>query len=257
MSLLKKFFKWQFDLSMTFDKAFLDERYTTYGTTDFHVNLIPNFITKDSLVYDIGGGKCPHIFPKLKKEKNIRSIGVDIDPEELARAPKGEYDETICADITKTTGKGDGDFIISRAVLEHVKDARAAILNMATFIKPGGRIIAFAPCRNAWFARLNMLLPEGFKKSLIEYFYSDAGLAEVMGFKAYYSHGTPRQIEAIAKEAGLVIVEKRLYYMSSYFAYFTPLHIFWRLYQMTMRAIGTEQFCEGFAYVFEKPASGR
>ena len=102
-----------------------------------------------------------------------------------------------------------------------------------------------------------MALPEHFKKSLIEYFYKDEGLADVMGFKAYYSYGTPRQIEAIAKEAGLVIIEKRLYYMSNYFAYFTPLHIFWRLFQKVMRAIGTEQFCEGFGYVLEKPRAGK
>ncbi|MCC6598983.1 MAG: methyltransferase domain-containing protein [Alphaproteobacteria bacterium] len=256
MSILRKFFKWQYALSMKFDRAFLDKTYTIYGTTDFHVSLIPDFVPAGAVVYDIGGGKCPHIFPALKEERKIRSIGVDIDEQELARAPQGGYDQTICADITKTTGPGYGDIVISRAVLEHVKDAKAALFNMAGFLKPGGLIIAYAPCRNAWFARLNMILPEGLKKRLINYFYTDAGLAEVMGFKAYYSHGTPAGIEAIAREAGLRIVEKRLYYMSNYFAFFTPFHVFWRLYQITMRALGTEQFCEGFAYVFEKSVTG-
>jgi SAM-dependent methyltransferase len=257
MSALRRFFKWQYELSMHFDKAFLDSSYLIYGTTDFHASLIPAFITKNSLVYDIGGGKCPHIFPTLKAERNIRTIGVDIDQEELNRAPAEGYNSTICADITATQGSGDGDFVISRAVLEHVKDARAALMNMATFVKPGGRIIAFAPCRNAWFARLNLILPEKFKRKLIDFFYSESGLAPVMGFKAYYSYGTPRQIEAIAKEAGLIIVEKRLYYMSNYFAYLTPIHIIWRVYQKLMRALGTEQFCEGFAYVLEKPLAGK
>lgn len=238
---------------MAFDRAFLDNSYRIYGTTDFHADLIPRFITADSLVYDIGGGKCPHIFPALKTERRIRTTGIDIDATELAKAPAGGYDQILCADITRTKGQGDGDFVISRAVLEHVRDARAALLNMASFIKPGGRILVFAPCRNAWFARLNILLPEGLKRKMIDYFYTDSGLANVMGFKAYYNRCTPKDIEAIAAEAGLRIVEKRLYYMSNYFGFFTPLHILWRFYQMIVRSLGAEQLCEGFGYVLEKP----
>jgi SAM-dependent methyltransferase len=252
MSVIKSFFKWNYKASMAFDDLFLNESYTTYGTSDFHKSLIPTYITEDAVIYDVGGGKCPHIFPDVKKEKKLTTIGVDIDAEELSRAPKGGYDRTICADITARTGDEDGDFVISRATLEHVKDARAAILNMATFIKPGGRIIAFAPCRNAWFARLNMILPEGFKNKLIHYFYDDAGLADVMGFKAYYSHGTPKEMDKIMEEAGLKIIEKRLYYMSNYFAFFFPVYMIWRFYQMIMRATGSENFCEGFAYVCER-----
>ncbi len=252
MPLLKKFFRWNVALSRTFDSAFLNESYTTYGTADFHKSLIPTYITPRALIYDIGGGKCPHIFPALKAERALTTVGVDIDAEQLARAPDGGYDRTVCADITKTTGTGDGDFIISRATLEHVQDARSALLNMKTFLKDGGRMIFFAPCKNAWFARLNMILPEGFKNRLIRYFYTDDGLADVMGFKAYYSHGTPRQIEAILADANLTIIEKRLYYMSNYFAFFTPLHVVWRVYQVLMRTLGTESFCEGFAYVVEK-----
>lgn len=253
MGVLYKFFKWNFNLSMGFDRVFLNESYTTYGTSDFHKSLIPEYITENSVVYDVGGGKCPHIFPDVKAKKNISSIGVDIDADELSRAPEGGYDRTICADITDVSGDGDGDFVISRATLEHVKDARAAIMNMASFIKPGGRMIFFAPGRNAWFARLNMILPEGLKNKLINYFYDESGLANVMGFKAYYDRGTPAQIEAVLEEAGLQIVEKRLYYMSNYFAFFVPLYVFWRLYQVTVRLLGTERFCEGFAYVVERP----
>ena len=255
MAFLKKFFRWQQKLSAAFDKTFLDPSYTTYGTTDFHTSLIPHYIQSNSLVYDIGGGKCPHIFPALKAERHIRTVGVDIDSRELSLAPAGGYDRILCVDITTARGESDGDFIISRSVLEHVKDTRAALTNMATFLKPGGRIIAYAPCRNAWFARLNMLLPEGLKRKLIDYFYADAGLAKVMGFKAYYNRCTPREIESIAREAGLAVVERRLYYMSNYFGFFTPLHIVWRFYQILVRLIGTRQYCEGFAYVLERPAA--
>lgn len=251
---LYKFFKWNYNLSMKFDSCFMDESYTTYGTTNFHTYFIPTYITDNALVYDIGGGKCPHIFPAVKAEKNIKAVGVDIDADELSKAPEGGYDDTICADITQVTGAGDGDFVISRATLEHVKDAEAALKNMASFLKPGGRLIFFAPGKNAWFARLNMILPEGLKNKLINYFYDESGLANVMGFKAYYDRCTPAEIETILADQGMHIVEKKLYYMSNYFAFFTPLYIIWRLYQKLVRALGTEKFCEGFAYVVAKPS---
>ena len=39
-------------------------------------------------------------------------VGLDIDADELARAPPGAYDETVCADITRHVGKGDADLVV-------------------------------------------------------------------------------------------------------------------------------------------------
>ena len=236
---------------MAFDRVFVPKSMQIYGTSDFHKRLLPEYITNDAKVYDIGGGKNPHIFPNMKASRNITSIGVDIDQSELNKAPEGGYDSVICADITDTQGPKDGDFVISRATLEHVKDGKAAIENMITFVKPRGRLILFAPCRNAAFAKLNYFLPETWKRRLIDYLFSDMGEAEKMGFKAYYSYCTPKEMEKIFKENNLKIIERRIYWMSNYFAFFAPIHILWRFYQMLIKAMGFVSLSEGFGYVLE------
>lgn len=251
MTPLKRFLQWNFDMSMAFDRLFIPQAMRVYGTSDIHKTLIPEYITPGSKVYDIGGGKNPHIFPAMKKERRLVTVGLDIDAGELAQAPPGGYDETIHADITRTRGKGDGDFVISRATLEHVSDGKAAIENIASFMRPGGRLILFAPCRNALFARLNTWLPEGFKKRLIDFLFSDMGEAGKMGFKAYYSHCTPSEMEALFRQNGLEIVERRIYWMSNYFAFLTPVYVMWRCYQLIARGCGMDNLCEGFGYVLE------
>lgn len=251
MGLLKKFLQLNFKISMKFDALILPASMRVYGTSDIHKTMIPEYVDNNSLVYDIGGGKNPHIFPQMKQERNITTIGLDIDEEELARAPEGGYDQTICADITKTTGEQNGDFVISRATLEHVKDGKAAVENMVTFVKPGGRLILFAPCRHAFFAKLNYYLPEKFKRKLIDFLFTDMGEAHKMGFKAYYSYCTPSEMEKIFADNDLDIIERRIYWMSNYFAFFAPIHIIWRLYQLIVRALGFDDLSEGFGYVLE------
>ncbi len=59
------------------------------------------------------------------------------------------------------------------------------------------------PSRNAVFARLNMLLNEDLKKSLLWFFFPQAKGQQ--GFRAYYSHCTPSQIEELAKQNGLEV----------------------------------------------------
>jgi SAM-dependent methyltransferase len=253
MGILKSFLNANFKASMAFDRLMgLDESWTTYGTADFHKRLIPAHLTNSLHVYDIGGGKSPHIFADVKAAYNLTVTGVDIEGSLLARAPAGIYDHTLVADITRQGGAGDADLVISRAVLEHVTDTESAIRNISSFLKPGGKAILFAPCRNALFARLNLLLPEGLKVRLINYLYSDMGLADVMGFKAYYDRCTPDIFDRYMRENNLTIIERRTYWMSNYLAFCLPLHVLWRGYQGILRAFYCENACEGFSYVVVK-----
>lgn len=239
---------------MAFDKKFVPEKYCKYGTADFQLNIIPEALKENMTVIDVGGGKAPHITPKEKEALNLKVIGLDIDENELQSAPAGIYDEIRVADITKYVGEAvDGDLIVSRALLEHVNNVPATLENMTRMIKPGARIAVFAPCRNAWFARINMIIPQKWKVKLINALYTEkVEEAHYMGFKAYYDHCVPSKIEKIADSLGLQIIEKRLYYMSNYFAFFTPLYIFWRSYQFIVIKMGVEDLCEGFSYIFEK-----
>jgi hypothetical protein len=72
------------------------------------------------------------------------------------------------------------------------------------------------------------------------------------GFRAYYDHCTPRQIEALAHENGLVIEDRRLYWTSSYFQIFTPAFVLWRISQLFAYAALRDNAAEMFSYVFRK-----
>lgn len=250
---MEKFFAINRKISAWFDTT-LSKTATTYGGTDFHTSVLPQYIQRDQRIYDIGGGKRPQIKPDWKQKRNLFVIGVDIDENELAHAPAGFYDATIISDITKEKGPGDGDLVISRSMLEHVTDAKAALGNMASYLKPGGIMIVFVPCRNAAFARLNMFLPEAKKKKILESVYGDK--ADALGFKAYYNNATPSRYRAMAAAHKLEILDLKTYWMSNYFTVFAPLHILWRTYQKIILTLGGhgwgKDYCESFIYVFRK-----
>jgi len=65
------------------------------------------YLTPGAVIYDVGGGKQSMI----PFESQV----------ELGMA--GAYDATVCCDITKYQGTADGDVVICRALLEHVKRA--------------------------------------------------------------------------------------------------------------------------------------
>ncbi len=249
MTILKSFFDLNRKISFSFDKL-LPRSMSIYGTTDFHERLLPAYIQDNWTIYDIGGGKRPFIFPEMKVDKNITLIGVDIDETELRKAPQNNYDQIIVADMTAYTGAGDGHAVISRSTLEHVKDTKSTIANMGSCVKEGGILIVFAPCRNALFTRLNDWLPESLKRKLLGALYGDQ--ADVMGFEAFYDRCTPSKMKENIQEAGLKMEEETLYWMSNYFAFFFPVHILWRLYQVSVRLFGMNDLCEGFAYVIRK-----
>jgi SAM-dependent methyltransferase len=164
--LLRTFFDWQLRVSRRFDRL-LPESYRVDGNDDFRDNVLPQYIDRGMLIYDVGGGARPYVTPISKCQRGLRVIGLDIDAKELERAPAGAYDSTICADLTRYRGRNDADLVICQATLEHVRETEQAFAALATVPKPGGRVAIFVPSRNAVFARLNLLLPESVKRFLL------------------------------------------------------------------------------------------
>ena len=74
------------------------------------------------------------------------------------------------------------------------------------------------------------------------------------GFKAYYNHCVPREIEALAQANGLEVEEHRVYWASYYFQVFVPAYLGWRAYQWAQRRMIGEQAAETFIYVLRKTA---
>jgi len=251
--MIKKFFKWQIGLSQKFNML-LPKDMRTFGTYIFNVETMPKYIDSHLTIYDIGGGKHPNISTELKSQYALKIIGMDIDDNELRQAPEGLYDKTITADITAyhDETRSTADLIICRALLEHVHDTQKAIQNIATMLKPGGKILIFVPCSRAWYSYVNRLLPEEVKLKLLSFFFPDK--MHEIGFKAYYDRCTPKQFKRYAKDLNLKVRELQTFYNSRYFEAIVPLHIFWRLYQLCIRALKLENFCETSIIVYEKLA---
>lgn len=250
MGLLTTFVKINRRISGAFDRHFLPRWYSVDGNRDFVDEFAPGFLRPDMRIYDVGGGKRPFLSPDQKKELKAYVIGLDIDGNELARAPEGAYDETIATDICRFRGTGDADLVICQALLEHVKDNDAAFQSLGSLLKPGGMLLIFVPSRNAAFARLNMLLPEAWKKSLLFYIYPDTRHAQ--GFPSFYDRCTPRDFMELAQRNRLELRNSRYYFVSSYFSFFFPIYFIWRLWILLFRALRGEQAAETFSMALVK-----
>ena len=248
-SFLRTLINYQKLASRRFDRL-LKRDYWLDGNRDFYEDLLPKYLKPNLRVWDIGGGKRPAITPQVKQCLNLQVSGLDISQKELDAAPQFVYDKTFCADITTFRGKENSDLIICQALLEHVNCTRSTFTAINSILAAGGRALIFVPCRNALFARLNLLLPETWKRSLLFFFYPHARGKQA--FKSFYDRCTPHDFRQLAAEHKFEIEEERIYFKSSYFTFFFPLHLLWRIWVIAFRAIVKDQAAETFSMVLRK-----
>ncbi len=227
----------------------LPARFTIDGNTDFFRILEP-MLTPGSVVWDIGGGKHPVVQPSIKKEKKLLVVGLDISAEELDAAPPGAYDEAVVADIGNYRGRGDADLVVCQALLEHVQNTAAAFAGISSILKTGGIAILFTPCRNAAYARLNLVLPQRLKQQLLFAIYQEARGQQ--GFLAHYDRCTPSHFRRLAADSGLQVNDQHLYYHSNYFNYAFPIHLLWRLWVLLFAALAPDSAAETFIMTLVK-----
>lgn len=248
--MLRKFLQANLALSRWID-SFLPDRLRQDGNKYFLSDVLPRALRAGATVYDLGGGSRPCVGRELKDRLGLRLVGLDVSGEELAAAPEGTYDQTIVADLCTFTGIGAADSVICQATLEHVPDTVGAIRGLASCVRPNGAVYVFAPCRNAAFARLNLILPERLKHILLFNLFPEKAKGHD-GFRAFYDHCTPGQIEAIARSNGLEVEERRLFWTSSYFYIFTPAYLLWRTWQGLAYVVIGQSAAESFVYVLRK-----
>lgn len=117
MSIVQSLIASQRELCWSFDRRFVSPAFCLDGNGHFVDEFVPRYLFPGAVVYDIGGGKRPLIPPAKKHEMELQVIGLDVDAGELARAPAGAYDRTVCADIQTYRGVGNADVVICQAVL--------------------------------------------------------------------------------------------------------------------------------------------
>lgn len=254
-SLARRFLDLNRRVSHAVDRVLAPASMRLDGFSAFNNDVLERQIASDQLVYELGGGSQPFLWESRRAELRIKLIGLDISADELAAAvPPHSYDRTIVADIAQWAGPADGDLVICRSTLEHVRDMHGALGGIASALKPGGRAALFMPCRNAPFARLNRLLPERVKRFMLYAAFPEKAAGHD-GFPAFYDRATPSGIAALAAAHGLAPVERRIFWMSDYFAVFFPAYLVWRAWTHVARLLPGDEFCETFALVLEKRRS--
>ncbi len=232
--------------SWAFD-ARLPKVYQVDGNKDFAYSFAhPTFDRSSLSMTWTGGGKQPLIDGTSKDEMRLRVIGLDIDENELTPTPARYYDETVCADITKHRGRGDVDLPGAAWICQRLWRCDLGDRHDTEARRSGGD---FVPSRNAVFARLNLLLPEGLKKLLYS-IYPESRRGQ--GFRSFYDKCTPRQFRQLASERGLEVVGERLYYSSKYFTFLFPLHLLWRCWVIGFRSIAPASAAETFSMALRK-----
>lgn len=137
-----------------------------FGKTEDIYLAFPNVLKKliecehFGKILDVGGGSNPLLTVEYVLENHLDYTVLDVSADELAKAPK-RY-KTIVEDIGIRGLRlpMSYDFVFSRFVAEHVKNARQFHENIYAALRPGGMAIHFFPTIYALPFLLNMLLPE-------------------------------------------------------------------------------------------------
>ena len=244
-----KFIDFNKYLSRRFD-ALLPDVFRVDGHRHFKEKFAPPHIPEGALVYEVGGGKNPLLSMDEKVLWGLRVFGLDINDGELSKAPTGAYDATIRADITRYRGREDADVVICQALLEHVTDTNSAFAGLASILKKDGVALLFTPSKNALYARVNQFIPERLKNKLLRLLYPE--LAGKSGFPCRYHRCTLPEFEEMARRQGLDVLQKRAYYYSEYFSFFTPLHVFCRVWLCVFYLLSRDRAAETFSLALRK-----
>ena len=201
-------------------------------------------------VIDAGAGAA-WCFPiEYKAYFGLTLIGVDIDPDEMARNPA--LDQRVVGDVCASLNVENGavDLITSYSGVEHFPDNAAFLRNCHKALRPGGRWIGQFPSRYASFAILNRLIPEGLKQRLLKSLRPDA--ADHLGFKAHYDRTHYSAFRKMAEEAGFLVEYWHPGYFHFYFAFFTPLYLLSLFSGLLRMAFGTRDFATYNLFILRK-----
>src|SRR3954469_25339114 len=213
--------------------AKLGDRYLS--TVADHLNDVP----EGAIVLDVGGGKRCEFAEIMNDRARARIVAVDISEEELE--PNCDVDGKIVADIVQglpLRSRGV-DAIVSRSVLEHLREPEAFVQHASRVFKPNGYFIHLFPCRFAPFAMVNQLLPHGLAARVIHFF--RPGSEGRLGFPAYYKSCYPSAMRSLLTKHGFELHDLRVsFYQSTYFQFFFPFFLLSVTYELVVYALGLQ-----------------
>lgn len=163
-------------------------------------------LNADATLLDAGCGRTAPILIKFA-DKCKRLIGVDL---EKAEAIEGV--EYIQGDISSIKFPDSSvDLVISRAVLEHVKDPLSVFKEINRVLKPGGKFIFLVPNLYDYVSLISLIIPNKYHKTIVSKM-EGRNIDDV--FPAYYKANTYPAIKILCEQTNFTI--KDFQYLGQY-----------------------------------------
>jgi ubiquinone/menaquinone biosynthesis C-methylase UbiE len=206
------------------------------------------------VVLDIGGGKeCPFLH-YLDAAVPHLIIALDLSEEELRR--NRQLKHKIVADAAANRfpfRDASADLVVSRSVVEHVRDNAAFFANCARVLRPGGSMVHAFPGKYAPFALVNQLLPNRLARRLVGYLHPEWLEEDNYGFLAFYDRCYFSAVRDLLDCNGFENLDfEFLYYQSIYFNFCFPLYVLMLAYDLIASTLGIRNLASGIVVTAER-----
>lgn len=152
----------------------------------------PSFIkkwiarTNPTKICDIGGGANPILDLDFVISRNMKYTILDISRSELDKSHDGYDKEVQDVESLDFNLQNRFDFVFSKALAEHIKDAGVFHRNVFQMLKPGGVAIHYFPTLYALPFVINKLVPDQLSSVLLDIF-APRDKFKQSKFRAYYN----------------------------------------------------------------------
>lgn len=206
-------------------------------------NYIFSILNQSMTILDAGCGRTAPILKKfIGAAKNL--IGVDLE-ECTTEDSDIKY---IQGDISNIDIPDNSvDVVISRAVLEHVKEPGKVFTEITRVLKPGGQFIFLVPNQYDYASLASILIPNKFHKKIVQ---KTEGRSMEDVFPAYYKANSYSSIRRFCDHNRLKIISFK--YIGQYPAYFkfnTFLFLLATLYEKILDKVEFLKYFRGWILV--------
>lgn len=179
-------------------------------------------------ICEIGAGANPALDLDFVAAHDLEYVLVDVDRGELAKA--GDGYQTLVADVTRRDFALDRrfDFVFSRMVAEHIRNAEQFHANVYAMLSDGGTAFHFFPTLYAWPFLLNRVLPDAITERILLAVDSSRTREGKHGkFPAYYEwcRGPSRRQISRFERLGYVVEEYVGFFGHGYYGKLLPRRI--------------------------------
>lgn len=200
----------------------------------------------DSVMLDAGAGRTAPVLAKFVG-KAKRLVGVELVTFDPKKVPAGV--ELIQADLGKVPQMETAsvDLIISRSVLEHIKDIEPVYKEMHRILKPGGSFIFLVPNFWDYVSLISWIVPNKLHGLIVS---KTEGRDAHDTFPAFYKSNTRGSVSRLASRTGFRMISCE--YLGQYPAMFlfnAPLFFLASLYEKLITRVRALNFLRGWILV--------